>query len=366
MINTKKILSTLILSTFAIGAFATGYPAPSQNEIIKSASNTKKITNSINDAQLLSPIKDAIPNLVVFDIHNSQIGDYKEVESNAGTLFVDGKGNVLMGAKKVMLINYDHSDLTNIEMLKKVIHESTGYTVTAYNQDGGMYYFKAGDITIVTNKNVLDTPYALMGAFVTTTQLAEIKSHINSNSQVQTTKSPSPVVNQEQLQAKKRAGRKAVLKYIDKNYPNNLIYFKTEKADPIATLTVFTDYSCAHCQDFHKHLKSLLNEGYNVNYILMPRDPRKEEVVKNMQQALCAVNPTKTTEYLYQYHRLPSDLKERDNCQVKIKDNLSFAEGFSVTGTPTIVASNGYMTSGFSTTFGLLNQLGLTKVQKGA
>lgn len=376
----KKIIITITFLTLTCSSFASGYPVPSADIIVKDTANEKVLAKSINTAQLLSQIKSAIPSLVVFDVKDTQIGNYKEIYSNAGTLFVDGKGNVLMGAKKVMLINYGSNDLSSIDDIKKVIAESTGYKVTDYNKDSGLYYFKAGEVTVITSEDTAKTPYALMGAFTTTSQLQVLKSKVlgaeksakvgkeentqsTENKSKAAKKAPVTAIKKPQISSTdtKSQGILKALNYIEKDYPQNIVKFTTSQSKSKATLTIFTDYTCPHCKELHEHLPQLLKQGYNVNYILMPRAGVNSKVAQNMQQALCAENPQTATAYLYQNGQLPKDLKEQANCQVEMKNNLLFADGFGVVGTPTIISSTGKVSSGFSTVYGMLSKLDLAK-----
>ncbi len=362
----KKSIATIILSTLACSAFATGELMTNGTQISVKTLAAKKIQAAL----MLTPIKEAIPSLVVFGIKDTQIGNYKSINSNAGMLFVDDSGNILMSGQKVMLINYKGSDLSNIDGIKKVIEESTDYKITEYNQDGGLYYFKAGSITIIAESDIAETPYALMGAFTTTQQLLKLKNQVVDQTKEVMKSKPlekaeipklSAEASPQNTQSDKTQGIQKALAYIETHYPDNLVHYKADTSSTKATLIVFTDYSCAHCKDLHKQLPNLLKQGFDVNYILMPRADITSTVAQNMQKVLCAESPKEATEYLYQNQRLPHNLKERENCPVNIKDNLSFATGFSVTGTPTIIASNGKVTSGFSSVYGILEKLNLAQ-----
>jgi protein-disulfide isomerase len=159
----------------------------------------------------------------------------------------------------------------------------------------------------------------------------------------------------------KAQGIEKSLNYIEKNYPQNIVKFTTSQSTTKATLTIFTDYTCPHCKALHEHLPQLLKQGYSVNYILMPRAGANSKAAHNMQKALCAENQQTATAYLYQNGQLPKNLKEKANCQVEMKNNLLFADGFGVVGTPTIISSNGKVSSGFSTVYGMLSKLDLAK-----
>ncbi len=363
----KTTISTIILTTLAFSSltdFANGYPTLGMADtqvIVKNIENTKLIAENTKTARLLMPIKTAIPRLVVFGIKGTQIGNYQQVESNASTLFIDDSGNVLMGGQKVMLVNYKGSDLSTIDGIKKVIEESTSYKVTEYNQDGELYYFKAGSITIITNEDIAKIPYALMGSFTTASQILKLKDKVIERTESQKASEDTAETTQPSSPSDKAHGIQKALNYIEMNYPDNLVHYKADTPTTKATLTVFTDYSCPHCKDLHKQLPQLLKQGFDVNYLLMPIADITSTVAQNMQKALCAESPKEATEYLYQNQRLPHNLKERENCPVDIKDNLSFATGFSVTGTPTIIASNGNVTFGFSSVYGMLEKLNLAQ-----
>jgi len=350
----KKLTSIFLLSSIALSSYA-NTALINYQDILSASSAAQKISNDLSYKKILSELKESIPTLVIFDISNSGVGSFKQIMTNAGMIFVDNQGNIIMGGQRIMLINYDNQSLSDVESIKSIVTKNTGFKISRTNTDSGLVYMLSDHTTIITSNDISKNNYAIMGAYTTADKLTALKGFSDKASTAKV--AAKPITDNVKTTSN---GNLNALNYIFKNYPDNVLTFKATSKEK-GVLTIFTDYTCPHCKDLHKHLPDLLKQGYTVKYILMPREGFNGNVAANMQKALCSINPNSAVENLYQFGQFSSDLKQRNNCDVSIKDNLSFAKGFNITGTPTIIASNGSVTDGFTTVYGLLSKLNLIK-----
>jgi protein-disulfide isomerase len=305
---------------------------------------------------------------VVYSIEPAKIKGYQEIDSNLGKVYIDSeKGNVIMSGQNALLLNYDSLDTSSNANIIKIVSNSIGYPITEDNIDGDLHFFKTKDgVTVVTDKDIGSSPYAIMGAFSTITDLEKAKERLDSQQENKQAIATTPKTETSTTQATRQApteleiqdGVKKAINFINQSYSSNVVKYKAAKGDK-GTITVFTDYTCPHCQGLHKKLKGFLDKGYNVDYILMPRAGANSAVAKNMTLALCSVNPRETVDYLFEHKGLPAYIKERPDCKANAGTNLSFATAFKVQGTPTLIGSTGKISAGFNSVSSTLNKLGM-------
>ena len=366
----RKTILTAVLSSICITSFASGMPTdimPIQYTQHQIQELSQKIQEKPQDT--IYSLKKIFPQLVIYKTTPSQVAGFTEVTSNIGTIYISGKDHILLSSQKVMLFNYKRLDTTKNADIRQIVADSTGFAVQHDNIDGDYHYFQGKDgVTIITRKDIAKYPYAIMGAFSTIDMLARVKNKEPvTKTQVTTPRAiPAPVsmpkpiheanTSQPLTGTKKEQGVIKAINFINDNYSQDLVKFKATHGDK-GTITVFTDYTCPHCQELHKHLKDFLDKGYNVDYIMMPRDYNNKTVIRNMKMALCAVNPQKAVESLYSTQQLPADLQERPNCTANIQNNLNMATGFNIQGTPMLIGSSGKISSGFNSIYSSLQQL---------
>lgn len=114
------------------------------------------------------------------------------------------------------------------------------------------------------------------------------------------------------------------------------------------SITVFTDPSCPNCQSFHSFVPELNERGVSVRYVLVPRNPSKQnDVVKAINAVYCQKSATlrlAAVEGLYSQSRAP----DPGACSVDMLEKLQEAIAFyGVTKTPQIfVKGNGVVYMG--------------------
>ena len=122
--------------------------------------------------------------------------------------------------------------------------------------------------------------------------------------------------------------------------PGESIDFISEKER--YRIKVFTDVSCAYCRLFHSEIEEYLEKGITIQYLGFPRDGLEGEVFNNMQSAWCSNNKKQSLTKL----KLGEEIK-KELCQNPIREHFSIGSLIGITGTPTIVLSDGRKFSGY-------------------
>ena len=122
--------------------------------------------------------------------------------------------------------------------------------------------------------------------------------------------------------------------------PGESIDFISEKER--YRIKVFTDVSCAYCRLFHSEIEEYLEKGITVQYLGFPRDGLEGKVFNNMQSAWCSNNKKQSLTKL----KLGEEIK-KELCQNPIREHFRIGSLIGITGTPTIVLSDGRKFSGY-------------------
>ena len=355
--------SLLALSMVALIGTANATPSSTGAQVVSQVPKIMQDAQGMMQDQAIASLKKIIPDLVIYKISQSPVRGFMDLDTSVDRIYLSEDGTVLLKAHSLALINTSNIKLDgSIESLKKLVADNMNSPVDKFHAEKNYYVLTTANNTIIIDKN--NTTQAIFGMFSTMQQLqAMLKQKATETPAVDAVQAVAPVsVSKTQSSSDESLPQmmQKTMQYLLKTMPNNFVNFKVKKGGDKGTLYVFTDYTCPHCQEFHKHLDDFLNNGYNVDYLLLPRAGANSLVAQNMQKALCAVNPKIAVELLYQNHALPANLKEKPNCKADIKANLAIASSnINVTGTPTIIGSNGRVTAGFTTSLGVLQKLGM-------
>ena len=107
-------------------------------------------------------------------------------------------------------------------------------------------------------------------------------------------------------------------------------------------IKVFTDVSCAYCRIFHSEIENYLNIGITIQYLGFPRDGLEGQAFTNMQSAWCSNNKKEALTKL----KLGEEI-ENKLCQNPVKEHFRIGSLIGISGTPTIVLSDGRKFSGY-------------------
>jgi thiol:disulfide interchange protein DsbC len=113
-----------------------------------------------------------------------------------------------------------------------------------------------------------------------------------------------------------------------------------------AVLNVFTDTSCPYCRKLHEEVAELQDAGISVHYIPYPRGGSQGPGYQTLKQVWCAKDRATAL-------TIGKDLASGDLPDGNCEDSLLVDEGYKlgnkvgVTGTPTLIKSNGEVITGY-------------------
>jgi len=109
-----------------------------------------------------------------------------------------------------------------------------------------------------------------------------------------------------------------------------------------AVLTVFTDVDCQFCRRFHAEVPELNAMGVTVRYLAFPRTGLGTETHQKMISTWCAEN----SDVMYASVVRGAAIPEL-NCENPIAEHYALGREVGVTGTPTLVFSDGTALPGY-------------------
>jgi thiol:disulfide interchange protein DsbC len=113
--------------------------------------------------------------------------------------------------------------------------------------------------------------------------------------------------------------------------------------NPRAFITVFTDIDCAYCHKLHAQIPGLNALGIGVRYMAFPRMGVDSDTGKRMESVWCA--PDRKAAMDLAMSREPID---RASCESPVKSHFEKGHLIGVSGTPTIIFSDGSVKPGYS------------------
>ncbi len=134
--------------------------------------------------------------------------------------------------------------------------------------------------------------------------------------------------------------RKLILNLLSQVPENELIKFISENEKYL--IHIFTDVTCAYCRIFHSEIEDYLAKGISVAYLAFPRDGTEGDSAKNMEYAWCSPDRNTAITKL----KFGEDIDEYD-CQNPVNKHYEIGRMIGITGTPSIILSNGQMLSGY-------------------
>lgn len=110
-----------------------------------------------------------------------------------------------------------------------------------------------------------------------------------------------------------------------------------------AFITVFTDIDCPYCHKLHAEIPKLNELGVTVRYMAFPRMGVDSDTGNRMKSVWCATDRKAAMDLAMS--RQPID---RANCESPVASHFEKAHSIGVSGTPTVIFSDGTVRPGFS------------------
>ncbi len=106
-------------------------------------------------------------------------------------------------------------------------------------------------------------------------------------------------------------------------------------------ITVFTDPDCPYCQELHKLVPELNEQGIEVRYLAFPRMGVDSPIQKKMSSAWCSEDRAKAIEKLFNQEEL-----EEVSCADPVIKQFALGNKLGVRGTPSIFLETGELIPG--------------------
>jgi len=150
-------------------------------------------------------------------------------------------------------------------------------------------------------------------------------------------------------EARRNYLRKVTISELDES---EFIIFKPNKVEH--SVFVFTDVDCGYCRQFHREINDYLDLGIQVNYLAFPRAGIDSESFKKIVSAWCSSEPNQAITEL----KLGYEIKENVCLNNPVEKHFDLGNSLGVTGTPSIITSEGRLIPGYippQDLIGLLN-----------
>lgn len=134
-------------------------------------------------------------------------------------------------------------------------------------------------------------------------------------------------------------GRTAIKEIVDKIKKIAITYKATNE---IGQISVFTDVSCMFCQKFHQNINEYNKLGITINYLPYPREGLNSTIAKEMETIWTSSNKKAQLDKGFKGESIPGAA----NTSV-IAPSFTVGQKIGITGTPTLVLSNGEILAGF-------------------
>ena len=139
-------------------------------------------------------------------------------------------------------------------------------------------------------------------------------------------------------EARRNYLRKVTISEIDES---EFIVFKPNKVEH--SIFVFTDVDCGYCRQFHREINDYLDLGIQVNYLAFPRAGIDSESYKKIVSAWCSSEPNQAITEL----KLGYEIKENVCLNNPVEKHFDLGNSLGVTGTPSIITSEGRLIPGY-------------------
>ena len=106
---------------------------------------------------------------------------------------------------------------------------------------------------------------------------------------------------------------------------------------------VFTDVDCGYCRKFHSQIKEYLDLGIQVNYLAFPRTGTDSESFNKIVSAWCSSNPNKSITELKLGYKIEENICDNN----PVQEHFNLGNSLGVSGTPSIITSEGRMIPGY-------------------
>ncbi len=123
-------------------------------------------------------------------------------------------------------------------------------------------------------------------------------------------------------------------------------------ADPVHTITVFTDTDCTYCRKLHAEIAAINELGIGVRYLLYPRYGPGSEAWHIANHVWCADDRQQALTLA----KLDETIEPRQ-CYTPVQESYKLGQSIGFRGTPAIVTADGDLIAGYLPPQALLERL---------
>lgn len=113
-------------------------------------------------------------------------------------------------------------------------------------------------------------------------------------------------------------------------------------ANPVHTVSVFTDVECGYCRKMHSEIADYNRQGIAVEYLAFPRMGLGSEDFKTMVSVWCAPDRRRALTDAKLERRVPAKA-----CKSPVASQYDLGQRVGVTGTPAVFAADGSLLGGY-------------------
>lgn len=134
---------------------------------------------------------------------------------------------------------------------------------------------------------------------------------------------------------------------------NELITFAA-KGETKATIYAFTDVDCGYCRKLHREMSAYNDKGIEVRYLAYPRAGVGSSSYKTMVSIWCADNPLQAMTLAKAGKSIPAK-----KCDNPVAKQYALGGELGVTGTPSLLTTDGRLLPGYMPADRLAKALGI-------
>jgi thiol:disulfide interchange protein DsbC len=135
----------------------------------------------------------------------------------------------------------------------------------------------------------------------------------------------------------------------------SMMIFAPENGPAEHTITIFTDIDCGYCRQFHREIDQVTKLGIEVHYLFYPRTGPNTESWAKAEKVWCAGEADRNAALTRA--KLGGEVPKEECSDTPVSAHWQLGHDIGVTGTPSVIASNGEVIGGYLAPNQLLERL---------
>lgn len=135
------------------------------------------------------------------------------------------------------------------------------------------------------------------------------------------------------------SGRKKVMESVA---GDSLIVFSPPEGKVDFVVNVFTDVDCGYCRRMHQEMQAYLDKGIEIRYLAFPRAGVRSNSYTKIVSVWCADDPLKAMDVAK-----TGAVPPHKTCENPVQEHMAIGGQMGVSGTPTMVLTDGTVIPGY-------------------